>query len=342
MKPTENEPRQLPPSAALLQMMSGFWVSAAIYAVAKLGLADYLADGPVSVDDLAQKVDSHPGALYRLLRALASAGLFTEVESRRFALTPLGECLRTGVPGSLRSYAITAKEMGWEPWGQLLHSIKTGGTAFEHVHGMGYFDYLKERPELAGLFNEAMTGFVTMNGFAVAEAYDFTLMSKIVDVGGGHGALTSAILKKYPKMSSIIFDLPDVVEGTGKKLRAAGVSDRCECVGGDFFKDVPSGGDVYLMASIIHDWDDDRAIAILKNCRRAMSDSAKLLLVEMVIPPGDVPFFGKLLDLMMLVNFGGRERTEAEYKDLLAAAGLRLTKIMPTRTPSSLIEAVPV
>jgi hypothetical protein len=340
MKPFENEPRQFPPSAVLLQTMSGFWVSAAIYAAAKLGLADYLADGPVSADDLAQKAGSHPGALYRLLRALASAGLFTEVESRRFALTPVGECLRTGVPGSLRSYAITAKEMGWEPWGQLLHSIKTGGTAFEHVRGMGYFDYLKERPKLAGLFNEAMTGFVTLNGFAVAEAYDFTRISKIVDVGGGRGALTSAILKKYPTMSGIIFDLPDVVEGTGKKLAAAGVADRCECTGGDFFKEVPSGGDIYLMASIIHDWDDDHAIAILKNCRRAMSDSAKLLLVEMVIPTGDAPFFGKLLDLMMLVNFGGRERTEAEYRDVLAAAGLRLTKIMPTRTPSSIIEAV--
>lgn len=342
MNPTENKSQQLPSSAALLQMMSGFWVSASIYAVAKLGLADFLKDGPRSADDLAQSIGAQPGALYRLLRGLASIGVFTEVEPRRFALTPLGECLRTGVPGSLRSYAIVAKEMGWEPWGHLLHSVKTGETAFDHVHGMGYFEYLKDHSDLAAIFNEAMTGFLTMNGLAVAATYDFTPISKIVDVGGGHGALTSAILKKYPKISSIIFDLPDVVEGARKKLEDAGLSDRGECIGGDFFKEVPSGGDAYLMASVIHDWDDDKALTILNNCRQAMSRNAKLLLIEMVIPPGDERFFGKLLDLAMLVNFGGRERTEVEYKDLLAAAGFRLTKIVPTGTPSSLIEAVPV
>lgn len=342
MNPSENRLQKLPHSAALLQMMSGFWISAAIYAVAKLGLADELCDGSRTVDELAQKTGADPNALYRLLRALGSVGIFTEAAPRRFALTPLGECLRSGVPGSLRSYAIVAKEMGWEPWGHLLHSIETGETAFNHVHGMGYFDYLKEHPELGRLFNEAMTGFVTINGLAVAAEYDFTPVSKIIDVGGGHGTLMAAILTKYPKTSGLIFDLPDVVEGTRKKLADLGLSNRCECIGGDFFKEIPAGGDAYLMASVLHDWDDDRATTILKNCRRAMPGSAKLLLIEMVIPSGDTPFFGKLLDLMMLVNLGGRERTEIEYRALLEAAGLRLTKIKPTNTPSSIIEAVPV
>ncbi len=336
----ENKSRKLPPSAALLQMMSGFWVSAAIYAAAKLGLADHLKDGPGNVEDLAHKTGANPGALHRLLRALGSVGIFTEVGPRRFALTPLGECLCSDAAGSLRSYAIVAKEMGWEPWGELLHSLKTGETAFQHLHGKGYFDYLRENQELGSLFNEAMTGFVTMNGLAVASAYDFTSISKIVDIGGGHGALTSAILAKYPDMRSIIFDLPDVVKGARKKLEDKGLSNRCECIGGDFLKEVPSGGDAYLMTSVIHDWDDDHAVTILRNCRKAMPEIAKLLLIEMVIPPGDTPFFGKLLDLMMLVNLGGRERTGDEYRDLLDTAGFRLTRIIPTNTPSSIIEAV--
>ncbi len=340
MDSSENKSQPLPPATTLLQMMSGFWVSAAIYAVAKLGIADHLIDQPRNVDDLSLRVSADPGALYRLLRALASVGFFIEVEPQRFALTPMGKCLATGDSGSLRPYVIVAKEMGWEAWGHLLYSVKTGETAFSHVHGMEYFDFLQKHPELGRLFNEAMTGFVTMNGLAVAAAYDFATISKIVDVGGGHGALMSALLKKYPNMRGIILDLPNVVEEARKKLEDMGVSNRCECIGGDFLKDIPSSGDVYLMASILHDWNDERAHTILKNCRHAMSPNAKLLLIEMVIPPGNEPFFGKLLDLMMLANLGGRERTEAEYKELLANAGLRLNKVIPTGTASSIIEAV--
>jgi hypothetical protein len=342
MSTSENKSDKSPASFALLQMLSGFWLSAAIYAAAKLGLADELGDGPKTVDYLAQKAGVNPDALYRLLRALGSAGIFTEAGPRRFALTPLGEYLRSDVPGSLRSYAIVAKEMGWEPWGHLLHSVKTGETAFHHVHGTGYFDFLREHPDLGNLFNEAMTGFVTANGMAVAAAYDFAPASKIVDIGGGNGTLITAILKKYQKTSGIIFDLPGVIEEAKKKLGSAGLSDRCACIGGNFFKAIPSGADVYVMASIIHDWDDEHAITILRNCGKAMPAGAKLLLVEMVIPPGDTPFFGKLLDLMMLVNLGGRERTEDEYRDLLAAGGFHVTKIIPTKTPSSIIEAVAV
>ena len=329
------------PSAALMQMITGFWISSAIYAAAKLELADHVGDDSTSVDELALRVDAHPGALYRLLRALAGVGVFTEVEPRRFALTPIGNCLKSG-PGSLRAFSIAGREIGWESWGRLLHSVRTGETAFGHLHEMGYFEYLKQNPEHARLFDEAMTGFVTMNGLAVAAAYDFTPFSTIVDVGGGHGVLIGSILKQNNHARAIIFDRPEVVAAAKEKLASAGVADRCECIGGDFFVSVPSGGDAYLLASVLHDWDDEKSLAILRNCRRAMSTKAKLLLVEMVIPQGDAPFFGKLLDLNMLVNFGGRERTEEEYQNLLSAAGFRISQLVKTTTPSSLIEACPV
>lgn len=331
----------LQPSAALMQMISGFWVSSAIYVAAKLDLADHMRDKPISVDELAERVGAHPGALYRLLRALASVGVFTEVEPRRFALTPIGNCLKSG-PGSLRAFSIVGREIGWEPWGQLLHSVRTGDTAFGHLHEMGYFEYLKHNPELARLFDEAMTGFVTMNGLAVVAAYDFTTFSKIVDVGGGHGILIETLLKQNKQAKAIVFDRPDVVAIAKDKLISAGIMNRCECIGGDFFDSVPSGGDAYLLASVLHDWDDEKSLTILNNCRRAMSSKAKLFLVEMVIPSGDMPFFGKFLDLNMLVNFGGRERTKEEYQNLLSAAGFQLSQVVPTRTPSSLIEARPV
>ena len=333
--------KELPPSVALMQMITGFWVSSAIYVAAKLGLADHMGDNSINADELALRVRAHPGALYRLLRALSSIGVFTEVEPRCFALTPIGNCLKSG-PGSLRAFSIVGKEIGWETWGQLLHSVKTGETAFDHLHGMGYFDYLQQNPELAQLFDEAMTGFVTMNGLAVAAAYDFTPFATIIDVGGGHATLMASILKQNPQAKGIVFDRPEVAEGAKSSLASAGVSDRCEYIGGDFFVTVPTGGDAYLLASVIHDWDDEKSIEILKNCRRAMGGTAKLLLVEMVIPPGDTFFFGKLLDLNMLVNFSGRERTELEYRNLLSDAGFQLTRIVPTKTPSSLIEAIPV
>ncbi len=339
MKP---DSKGIPPSAALMQMITGFWVSSAIYVAAKLGLADQMAGGSVNADELALSVGAHPGALYRLLRALSSIGVFTETESRFFALTPIGNLLRSDVPGSLRAFSLAGREIGWEPWGQLLHSVRAGETAFDHIHGMGYFEFLNQNQELAWLFDEAMTGFVTMNGLAAAAAYDFSTFSKIVDVGGGNGALMDAVLKQNPKVKGIVFDQPDAAQAAEKRLAFAGLSNRCECIGGDFFKALPSGGDAYLLASIIHDWDDERALEILRNCRLAMGSSAKILLLEMVIPSGDAPFFGKLLDLNMLVNFGGRERTEEEYRDLLSAAEFELTRIVPTRTPTSLIEAIPV
>lgn len=331
---------KIPPGRALNQMIIGYRVSQAIYVAAKLSLADHLTEGPRNVDELAKSVDAHPDALYRLLRALASLGLFTEIEPRRFALTEMGTYLRTGFPGSLRALALQTNELYWESWGNFLHSVKTGETAFRHVHGTGIFDYLRRDPPKAKTFDEAMTGFVTMNGASVASVYDFKQFRKVIDVGGGHGALMACILKASPETRGVIYDLPHVVEGAKKKMTAAGLLERCEVLAGDFFDSVPTGGEAYILSSIIHDWDDEHSILILKNCQQAMSRQAKLLLVEMIIPPGNTPFLGKLQDLHMLANYGGRERTEEEYHQLLSAAGFRLVRIIPTPTASSLIEAM--
>jgi ubiquinone/menaquinone biosynthesis C-methylase UbiE len=341
LKPNRKS-QEPPPPIALMQLITGFWVSAAVYVAAKLKLADHLDGGPMNIEELARCVEANPEALYRLLRALASVGVFSEVESRCFSLTPAAKYLRDGVPGSLRAFSMVGREIGWEPWGHLLHSIRSGETAFNHIHGMGYFEYLGKYPDAAELFDEAMSGFVTMNGLAVAEAYDFLQFSKIIDVGGGHGALISEILKRNPQAKGVLFDSHPVVEEARKSLRGSEVEDRCECISGDFFKSVPEGGDVYILSSIIHDWNDDKSQEILRNCHRAMDKESRLLLIEMIIPGGDSPFFGKFLDLNMLVNFGGKERTEKEYRTLLSNSNFQIVRIVPTKTPSSLIEAIPI
>ncbi|HEV2173578.1 MAG TPA: methyltransferase [Nitrospira sp.] len=251
----------------------------------------------------------------------------------------MGACLQTGVPDSLRAVMLMS-EIEREAWGQLEHSIRTGETAFDHAHGVGVFAYLQKHPDQRRIFDEAMTAFVSQNSGAVVAAYDFTTFSKVVDVGGGHGALMTAILKSSRRTSGVVFDQPSAIDGALRAIEAAELTDRCQCVGGDFFASVPAGGDAYILASIVHDWDDDHSIAILRNCRRAMSRGKTLLLVEMVILAGDAPFFGKLLDLGMLVLTGGRERTENEYEALLAAADFRLTRIVPTLSLASVIEAV--
>jgi O-methyltransferase/methyltransferase family protein len=341
MSATEHNLQEITPPATLLQMLGSYIVSQAIYVAARLGVADHLTDGPKAIKELAESVGAHSGALYRLMCALASIGIFTEVEPQHFALTPIGAGLQTGTPGSLRALALHVGDVKWEVWGHMFHSVKTGETAFQHVHGMGYFDYLQRHPHKGRIFDEAMTGLVSQSITAVIAAYDFTSFSKVVDVGGGHGALMTAILKASSQTMGVIFDLPSVVERAKKNIEVTELSSRCECIGGDFFISVPTGGDAYIMASIIHDWDDERSITILKNCRRIMSGREKLLLMEMVIPPGDAPFFGKLLDLEMLVSLGGRERTEVEYRDLLAVSGFQLTRIVPTHALLSIIEASP-
>lgn len=330
------------PSQKLLEMISGSWVAQSIYAVAELGIADLLKDGPQNVDKLAQTTGADVQSLYRLMRALASVGVFTEVEDKRFWLTPIGEYLQTENPNSLRFMAILFGEVQYQAWADIVYSVKTGRCAYEHQNGASFFYYLDQDAEAAQIFNKAMTNFLQQVPISVADAYDFSGFNKVVDVGGGHGSLISSILIANPKVRGVLFDAPHVIEGAQKHIQAAGLSERCELVSGDFFKSVPSGGDAYILSTILHDWDDESSIAILKNCHDAMVENGKLLLVEMVILPGNEPFFGKLVDLHMLVMHGGRERTEAEYRTLLAAAGFKLTNIITTKSLRSVVEAVRV
>lgn len=338
MNPNENTPQ-----AQMLQMISGFWASRAIYLAAKLGLADHLQDHPKGAAELAEATATHAPSLYRVLRALASLGLIVEDEDKRFRLTPLGATLQSNVPGSLRAFATSELGEGhYAAWGDALHSVKTGEIAFDHVFGMPVWDYYAQHPENARIFNESMTELTAMVERAVLESYDFSPFGKIVDVGGGHGSFIASILGKNTQARGILFDAPQVVEGARKRFEADRLAERCEAVAGDFFKSVPASGDLYTLKFIIHDWNDKQAITILKQIRRAIKESGKLILVEQVILPGNEPQLGKFTDLIMMVMTGGRERTEEEYRALFAASGFKLTKITPTPSPVSIIEGVPV
>jgi hypothetical protein len=325
-------------------MLTGYWISQAIYVAAKLGIADLLQQGPKNADELAQVTGTHARSLYRLLRALASIGVFAEAEDGRFGLTPLGAYLQTGIPGSVRALTLNHGERLYRPWGELLHSVRTGESAFHHIFGMDVWQYATQNPEAAALFNVAMTELTTQVATAVVAGYDFSRFGTIVDVGGGHGTLLLSILEANPQLRGILFDLPHVTESAKKHIEAASLTGRCEVVAGDIFSSVPGGGDAYILKNIIHDWDDERALKILQNCNRAMADNGKLLLVEEVIPPGNALSFGKLVDLNMLVMAGGGERTEAEYRALFAASGFQLTNVIPLPSPFgfSVIEGVRV
>lgn len=338
--PSETGPTQTPPDA-LLQMMTGYWISKAIYVAAKLGVADLLTDGPLSAEELAMATQTHGPALYRLLRALASVGVFSEESPGRFTLTPLATLLRSDTPDSMRALAIMYAEEQSRAWDDVLHSVQTGQPAFEHAFGARYFDYFATHPEASRVFNEAMVGWTTQVVDAVVAAYDFSPFATVMDVGGGHGALLAAILKSAPAAQGILFDQPHVVEGAEPFLAAAGVVNRCERVGGDFFAEIPAGADAYVLAQILHDWDDERSVAILRQVRRAMPAHGKLLVVELVLPEGNDPFLGKWLDLHMLVLLGGQERTVAQYAALLRAAGFELLGVIPTTAQQSIVEARP-
>ncbi len=331
---------ELPPPVRLVQMMTGYWISQSVYVTAKLGIADQLTDGPRTSEELAAACQAHAPSLYRLLRGLASVGTFTEVDVGRFALTPTAELLRTDHPDSMRALAIMYGEEQYQAWGDALVSIQTGTPAFDRRFGASYFHYLAAHPEAAATFNTAMTGWSAQVASAVVEAYDFSDSTTVVDVGGGHGTLLAAILTANPHLHGILFDLPHVTASAAAFLATAGVADRCQISAGDFFEALPSGGDAYILAQILHDWDDERSRTILQNCRSAMAPAGRILIVELVIPPGNEPSLGKLLDLHMLILLTGRERTEAEYRDLLASAGFRLTRVIPTSSGASVVEAV--
>lgn len=337
--PTINEP----PQAGLMKLTTGHWITQGIFVAAKLGIADLLQDGPQSSGDLAQSTGANSRALYRLLRALASVGVFAEHEGGRFALTPMAECLRGDTPGSMRAWVLfTGEPYAFQPWSELLHSVRTGETAFDHVHGMPIFDYYAQHREEWQIFDAAMTGSAGPEVAAVMADYDFSGIGTLVDLGGGHGSFLSTILEAYPAIRGVLAEMPAVIDGARRHIEAAHLAHRCEVVPIDFFESVPPGGDAYVMKRVIHDWDDHRSLTILRNCHQAMAGVGKLLLVEMIIPPGNDPGFGKWLDIAMLVYSGGCERTEKEYRDLLTAAGFRITRIISTRSPASVMEAVPV
>jgi hypothetical protein len=333
-----NQPHEVPPSAALAEMLRGYQCSQALYVAAKLGIADLLKDGPKRCEELAQATGTHARSLYRLMRYLASIGVFTEGPHADFGLTPLAACLQTGVPGSRRALAMMHGEEHYRAWGELLYSVQTGEPAFNRLFGQGVFAYLAAHPEAAAVLNEGMTDVATHMAEAVVQAYDFSPYGMIVDVGGGYGTFLTALLQANPRARGVLFDQPHVVAGATKHLEASGLGGRCHTVAGDFFTAVPAGGDAYVLTRVIHDWDEAHSIAILKSCYRTMADQGTLLVIEHVIPPGNAPSPGKLADLNMLVFTGGCERTEAEYRALFAAAGFTLRQIIPTQSPFSVIE----
>lgn len=341
------KPRPAPPKKAsdpmtLMNLTAGKWVSQGIAVAAELGIADLLKDGPRTAAGIARTANASEDGVYRLLRALASVGLFAETGNRRFRLTPLGRLLRTDSPQALGGYArFTGHESTWRPWGELRHSVRTGEPAFDHVFATPIFEYYAKMPESAAVFDAAMTSISTLESKAVVAAYDFSGINTLVDVGGGHGLMIVTILKAYRRMRGILFDLSHVTAGATALLQNGGVADRCQIVRGDFFAFVPEGGDAYVMKHIIHDWDDERATQILRNCHRAMQPGGKVLIVDAVIPPGNRAHFGKLLDLEMLVlTPRGRERTQAEFRELLKRSGFRLRRVVPTETHLSVVEAV--
>jgi O-methyltransferase domain/Dimerisation domain len=345
MSPLDSTPStaMMPPQVAFMQMINGYWVSQSIYVAAKLGIADRLIDGPKHCEVLATETGANSHSIYRLLRGLASIGIFSETEPHCFALTPLAQFLRSDGPDSLHAVAVMSGEEHYRAWGDLLYSVKTGENAFEHVYGMPIFPYYSQNPEPAQIFDRAMTGYSSTEIEAVVASYDFSTIHTLVDVGGGHGSLLISILQANPYLRGILFDQGTVLEGAPPLIEAEGVTDRCNLAAGNFFESVPMGGDAYILKHIVHDWGDEKAIAILKRCREVMPETGKLLIVEQVIPPGNEPFMGKFLDLNMLVMCpGGCERTEAEYQSLLAQAGFQLTKIVPTQTFASVIEGVPI
>ena len=332
----------LPPHVQLVEMVFSFWPPRLLYVAAKLRIADRLAAGAKSAATLAEETGVHAPSLYRLLRTLASLGVFTEQPGQRFALTPLGEALRSDAPGAAHATVLTlGSDFIWQALEQFPYSIETGKTGFEKALGEPIFDWLAKRPEEAALFSETMIGVHGMEPAAVAEAYDFGDLKTIVDVGGGSGNLLTTILQKHPRAHGILFDLPHVVEHARPLIDSRALKDRLTVETGSFFERVPSGGAAYLLSHIIHDWSEDLCLTILGNCRKAMGAEAKLLIIEMVLPAGDAPHPGKMLDMMMLVGPGGQERSEEEYRDLLAKAGFKLTRVVPTASPVSVVEAIP-
>jgi len=341
--PEVSAPSQPSPADHILQLSTGYMTSMCLYSAAKLGIPDLLSDGPKPVSVLASLAQCHEDRLYRVLRALVSAGVFEEVAPRKFGLNPAADTMRSDAEGSTLPLVLwMADPFHFRNYAELLHTVKTGEITFDHIYGKPIFDYFPEDTEEAGTFHDAMTMLSNMVVPAVLKSYDFSGIGTLLDVAGGHGAVLCAILERYPQMRGMLFDMDTVVDGARKNIAQHGLSDRCDVTSGDFFKSVPEGADAIIMKHIIHDWDDEKAVLILQNCRKALSGKkgATILLVESVIPAGNEPHLGKFIDIEMMVFPGGRERTEEEFRQLLSSAGLRLNRVVPTEAPLWVVEAV--
>ena len=331
------------PAQKVIRIIQGASITQMIHVAAKLGIADLLKDGAKSCDELAKATGTHSQSLYRLLRGLASIGIFSETKERYFELTPEAACLKTDAPDSVRTFAVwTGDEVNWLPWGELLYSVQTGKTAFKHVFGTEIFEYFGKNPQAGEAFNHFMTERMQAMVNAVATAYDFSKAKTIADIGGGQGRLLATILSANPALKGVLFDLPAVTKEAKTVIENAGLSGRCGFAAGSFFESISVTADIYILSSIIHDWDDKDSITILKNCRKCMPANSKLLLIETMIPPGNEPALGKLTDLNMLVLTSGMERTKDEFEQLFKETGFKLTNIIPTPSPLNIIEAEPV
>jgi hypothetical protein len=334
--------KQRPLPAVMLDLTIGHWIARLTYVAAKLKLADLVKDRPCTVGHLATETGVHAPALYRVLRALASVGIFAETKAGRFKLTPLAATLQTGVHASLRGWTLMINEKyTWDAWEELLHGVKTGEIPFVKAHGVTPFEYLEQHPEDLAVFGESMTSLSSTENPQIASAYKFSGVRTLVDVGGGHGSLLATILQANPKMKGVLFDQPSVISRAQKDqhVTAPDISERCTLQSGNFFQAVPTGGDAYIMKYILHDWNDEQCLKILENCRDAMNEKGKVLVVDNVIPPGNDPSWGKLLDIQMLI-IGGRERTKKEFAAMFKQAGLKMTRILPTKCALSIVEGV--
>jgi cyclopropane fatty-acyl-phospholipid synthase-like methyltransferase len=326
----------------LMMTFGAHLASGAIYAAAQLRVADHLKDGPRTADEVARAAGSQPQATRRLLRALTVPGVVREEPGGRFALTPLGATLRSDTPDSMRDGIL----MGYapfrtRPWEHVAEAVRTGQPTFAKAMGAPVFEYFPKHPEDAALFDASMTALSAQQSQAVAEAYDFAGVRTVMDVAGGRGHLLATVLRAHPSLRGVLFEMPHVAPGAQATFQASGLADRVETLTGDMFQSVPAGGDAYMLKHIIHDWDDAKCLTLLKNVRKVIPPNGKLLVVDMVVPGPGEPHLSKLLDLEMLVMAGGLERTREEFAALFQRAGFRLARVVPTRSPVSVVEGVP-
>jgi O-methyltransferase domain len=340
--PAEAPATQSAPHRELIAIAAGIWKARALYAAAQLGLADLIGGGTATAQELARKTGTHQPSLVRLMRALGSFGIVTEPEPLHYRLTQLGLALRRTAPASAHAAILTlAGDWQWRAWEHMLHSVRTGEPAMRAAFGNDLFDYLDAHPDSADRFNAAMVGIHGGDGLDILAAYDFSGLRSIADIGGGTGVLLTTILQSNPHLRGLLFEQAQTLPEAKSLIADRGLASRCEALAGDFFRAIPPGHDAYILSHVLHDWTDTQALAILRNCREAIVARGRLLIVEAVLPAGDTPHPGKMMDLLMLTVTGGLERTKQEYAELLAQAGFHVTRVIPLASDQSIVEAIP-